>query len=177
MNTGATDPQGCCSRCYQFGEPTQAVFKTITVRIKPDEKWEGNSKLYIAYFENDGKISSLGGKLSADGYVETTTRSLGKYALKIDSIAPVVKIQNFKENDTITSGNTLKVKISDDMTGIETYNMYANDAWILGKYDAKYNLLYYEVDSHMKVGDNTVKVVVKDGVGNTTTKKVKVYRK
>ena len=69
------------------------------------------------------------------------------------------------------------MKISDDMTGVETYNMYANDAWILGKYDAKNNLLYYEVDSHMKAGDNTVKVVVKDGVGNTTTKKVKVYRK
>ena len=177
MLTGATDPKGCCSRRYQFGEPTQAVFKAITVRIKPDAKWAGNSKLYIAYFDSDGKISSLGGKLSADGFVETTTRSLGQYALKIDSIAPTVKIQNFKDNDTIVSGNTLKVKISDDMTGVETYNMYANDAWILGKYDAKNNLLYYEVDSHMKAGDNTVKVVVKDGVGNVTTKKVKVYRK
>ena len=177
MLTGATDPKGCCSRCYRFGDFTQAVFKAITVRIKPNEKWAGNSKLYIAYFDGDGKVSSLGGKLSADGYVETTTRSLGQYALKIDSISPTVKIQNFKDNDTITSGNTLKVKISDDMTGVETYNMYANDAWILGKYDAKNNLLYYEVDSHMKAGDNTVKVVVKDAVGNATTKKVKVYRK
>ena len=177
MYTGSTESKGCCSWGYQFGEPTQAVFKPITVRIKPDDKWAGHSKLYIAYTDIDGKVSSLGGKLCADGYVETTTRSLGKYALKIDSIAPTVKIQNFKDNDTITSGNTLKVKISDDMTGIETYNMYANDAWILGKYDAKNNLFYYEVDSHMKAGDNTVKVVVKDGVGNTTTKKVKVYRK
>lgn len=177
MNTGATDPKGCCSRCYRFGDPTQAVFKTITVRIKPDEKWARNDKLYIAYFDSDGKVSSLGGKRCSDGFVETTTRSLGQYALKIDSIAPTVKIQNFKENDTITSGNTLKVKISDDMTGVETYNMYANDAWILGKYDAKNNLLYYEVDSHLKAGDNTIKVVVKDAVGNATTKKVKVYRK
>ena len=177
MKTGTTDPKDCCSRCYRFGEFTQSVFKLFTVRIKPDEKWKGNSKLFIAYYDGDNKVSSLGGKLCADGFVETTTRSLGRYALKIDSIAPVVKIQNFKENDTITSSSTLKVKISDDMTGIETYNMYANNAWILGKYDAKNNLLYYEVDNHMKVGDNTVKVVVKDAVGNTTTKKVKVYRK
>ena len=101
MKTGATDPQGCCSRCYRFGEFTQAVFKLFKVRIKPDEKWAKNTKLFIAYFDNDGKVSSLGGKMCGDGYVETTTRSLGQYALKIDSIAPIVKVLNFKENDTI----------------------------------------------------------------------------
>ena len=177
MNTGITDPKGCCSRCYRFGEYTQAVFKLFKVRIKPDEKWANNSKLYIAYFGGNGKVTSLGGKMAADGYVETNTRSLGQYALKIDSISPVVKILNFKENDTITSKNTLKVKITDDMTGIDSYNMYANDTWILGQYDAKNDLLYYEVDAYMKPGKNTVKVVVKDAVGNTTTKKVSVYRK
>lgn len=177
MQTGATDPKGCCSRCYRFGEYTQAVFKLFTVRIHPDPKWMGNKKLYIAYFDGDGKVSSLGGKLCNDGYVETTTRSLGQYALKIDSVAPVVKVVNFKENDTITSSSTLKFRISDDMTGIDSYNLYANDVWILGKYDAKNNLLYHEVDSHIKKGNNCIKAVVKDAVGNTTTKKVNVYLK
>lgn len=177
MKTGTAELKGCCSRCYRFGEYTQSVFKLFTIRIKPSEKWAGNKRLFIAYFEGDGKVSSLGGKLCSDGYVETTTRSLGEYALKIDSIAPTVKIQNFKENDTITSSSTLKVKISDDMTGIDSYNMYANDAWILGKYDAKNNLLYYEVDSHMKKGKNCISVVVKDAVGNATTKKVNVFLK
>ena len=177
MRTGATDPEGCCSRCYRFGDFTQAVFKTVKVRIKPDEKWANNKKLYIAYFESDGKVSSLGGKMASDGFVETDTRSLGQFALKVDSIAPTIKSLNFKENDTITSGMTLRCKIADDMTGIESYNMYANDAWLLGQYDAKSNLLYYETDSHLKVGNNTIKIVVKDAVGNTTTKKVKVYRK
>jgi len=175
--TSLSDPKGCCSRCYGFGKETQAVFKLFKVRIKPDAKWADHPKLFIAYFDGSGKVSSLGGKMTGDGYVETTTRSLGWYALKIDSVQPVVKILNFKENDTITSSNTLRVKISDDMTGIESYNMYANDAWLLGQYDAKNNLLYYEVDSHMKEGDNNLKIVVKDAVGNTTTKKVKVYKK
>lgn len=177
MRTGQSDPKGCCSRCYRFGQDIQAVFKAFKVRIKPQEKWAGNSKLYIAHYDSAGKVTSLGGKMTADGYVETTTRSLGQYALKIDSIAPTIKILNFKDNDTITSSNTLKVKISDDMTGIESYNMYANDAWLLGEYDAKNNLLYYEVDSHMKQGENTFKIVVKDAVGNKTSKKVTLYKK
>lgn len=177
MQTGATDPKGCCSRCYRFGYDTQAVFKLFKVRIKPNEKWAKNAKMFIAHYDENGKVSSLGGKLCSDGYVETSTRTLGQYALKIDSIAPVVKILNFKENDTITSNNTLKVKITDDMTGIDSYNMYANDAWLLGVYDAKNDLLYYEVDSHLKAGKNCIKVVVKDAVGNKTTKKVNIYRK
>ena len=177
INTSLTDPKGCCSRCYGYGNYTQPVFKLFKVRIKPDEEWADNPKLYIAYFEGPNKVSSLGGKMMPDGFVETTTRSLGQYALKIDSVPPVVKILNFKENDTITSSNTLKVTISDDMTGIESYNIYANDAWLLGQYDAKNNLLYYEVDSHMVQGRNTVKVEVTDAVGNKTTKKVTLYKK
>ena len=177
MSTGATDIKGCCSRCYRFGDFTQAVFKLFKVRIKPEEKWAGNKKLFIAYIDNDGKVSSLGGKLCEDGYVETSTRSLGQYALKIDSIAPKVKVVNFKENDTITSSNTLKFTITDDMTGIDSYNIYADDAWLLGKYDAKNDLLYYEVDSHLKKGKSCIKVVVKDAVGNKTTKTVNIYRK
>ena len=177
MRTSQTDPKGCCSRCYGFGKSTQAVFKLFKVRIKPDEKWADNPKLFVAYYDGNGKVSSLGGKLMADGYVETTTRSLGQYALKIDSIAPKIKVLNFKENDTITSSNTLKVKITDDMTGIDKYDMYANDAWVLGQYDAKSDLLYYEVDSHMKQGDNSFKIVVKDAVGNKATKTVKLYKK
>lgn len=177
MQTGATDPKGCCSRCYRFGEDTQAVFKLFKVRIKPDEKWADNEKLFIAHIDSKGKVSSLGGKMASDGYVETNTRTLGQYALKIDSIPPTIKSLSFRENDTVTSKTTLKMKIADDMTGIDSYNMYANDNWILGQYDAKYDLLYYEVDSYMKPGRNTVKIVVKDAVGNTTIKKVNVYRK
>lgn len=63
------------------------------------------------------------------------------------------------------------------MTGIDHYDMYANDAWLLGQYDAKNDLLYYEVDNHLKAGNNCIKIVVKDAVGNKTTKKVNVFKK
>ena len=176
MKTGQDDPSGCCSRRYRFGKSTQTSFKPFTVRIKPAEKWTNHDKMYIAYYDEGGKVSSLGGKMNDEGYLETTTRSMGRYTIKIDSIAPVVKSLNVKENDTITSKNTLKFKITDDMTGIDFYSIYMNDEWVLGKYDAKNDLLYYEVDSHMKKGANTVKVVVKDAVGNKKTVRYHVVR-
>jgi hypothetical protein len=45
---------------------------------------------------------------------------------------------------------------------------------VLGQYDAKNALLYYEFDEKIKKGENNVKAVVTDAVGNTKTLKTNV---
>lgn len=149
------------------------TFKKFTVKLRPNEEWAGDKRLYIANIDKNGNVSSLGGKLK-NGCVETTTFSMGEYTLKIDSIAPTVKASNFKDGQSVKELKSLRFKISDDMTGIETYDIYLDDVWVLGQYDAKNALLYYEFDEKMKAGINNVKVVVTDGVGNTKTLKAKV---
>lgn len=173
VQTGQRDEKGCCSRIYRFGDDEMTTFKAFTVRIRPEKRWTDHSKMYIAYIENSGKVSSLGGKMK-NGCMEVTTRSMGEFTIKIDSVAPQVSATNFKKGQAVNKLKSLRFKITDDMTGIETYNIYLNDVWVLGQYDAKNNLLYYEVDSHLKKGTNNVKVVVTDGVGNTKTLKTSV---
>ena len=175
IQTGHRDEAGCCSRVYRFGDEGMTTFKKFTVRIRPDEKWASNSKLYIASIDKNGKVSSLGGKMK-DGWMEVKTHTMGEYAVKVDSVAPTVKASNFKDGQSVAKLKSLRFKISDDMTGIETYNIYLDDVWVLGQYDAKNNLLYYEFDEKMKKGTNNVKVVVTDGVGNKKTLKVKVVK-
>ena len=99
---------------------------------------------------------------------------MGEFTIKIDSVAPKVTASNFKDGQSVKQLKSLRFKISDDMTGIETYDIYLDDVWVLGQYDAKNALLYYEFDEKMKAGTNNVKVVVTDGVGNATTLKVRV---
>ena len=173
IQTGHRDAKGCCSRVYRFGDEELTTFKPFTIRIRPDERWADHAKKYIAYIDNSGKVSSLGGKMK-NGCMEVETRSLGEYAIKIDSVAPTVKASNFKDGQAVSSLKSLRFKISDDMTGIETYDIYLDDVWVLGQYDAKNALLYYEFDEKMKKGTNNVKVVVTDGVGNKKTLKLKV---
>ena len=129
--------------------------------------------MYIANIDKNGKVSSLGGKMKG-GWMETTTRSMGEYAIKIDSVAPTVKASNFKDGQSVKALKSLRFKISDDMTGIETYDIYLNDVWVLGQYDAKNALLYYDFDEKIKAGTNKVKVVVTDGVGNVKKLNLKV---
>lgn len=173
IQTGQRDEKGCCSRIYRFGNDELTTFKPFTIRIRPEEKWAKHPRKFIAYYDNNGKVSSLGGKMK-DGCMEVETRSMGEYAIKIDSVAPKVSASNFKDGQSVKELKSLRFKITDDMTGIETYNIYLDDVWVLGQYDAKNALLYYEIDDKMKKGTNNVKVVVTDGVGNSKTLKLKV---
>ena len=173
IQTGQRDEKGCCSRIYRFGDEEMTTFKKFTVRIRPNDEWANNSKLYIASIDKNGKVSSLGGKMK-NGWMEVNTFTMGEYTIKVDSVAPVVKASNFKEGQAVSSLKSLRFKISDDMTGIETYDIYLDDVWVLGQYDAKNALLYYEFDEKIKKGTNNVKVVVTDGVGNKKTLKMKV---
>ena len=175
VNTGQRDEDGCCSRIFRFGDDRMTTFKNFKVRIIPNDEWANDSRLYVAYINNKGKVSSLGGKM-VKGAVEVETRNLGEFTLKIDSIAPTVSPVNFKNGQSVTELKSLKFKISDDMTGIDSYNIYLNEKWVLGQYDAKNNLLYYDIDDHMPSGTVNVKVVVKDGVGNKKTYTAKVVR-
>ena len=171
--TGQRDEAGCCSRVYRFGDEGMTTFKKFTVRIRPEERWASNKKMYIASIGKSGKVSSLGGTMK-NGWMEVKTYTMGEYAIKIDSVAPTVKATNFKNGESVAALKSLRFKIADDMTGIETYDIYLDDVWVLGKYDAKNDLLYYEFDEKMKKGTNNVKVLVTDGVGNTKTLKLKV---
>lgn len=173
IQTGQREEKGCCSMVYRFGNDELTTFKPFVVRIRPDEKWANHSRKFIAYYDNNGKVSSLGGKMK-NGCMEVETRSLGEYAVKIDSAAPKVSASNFKDGQSVKELKSLRFKITDDMTGIDTYDIYLDDVWVLGQYDAKNALLYYEIDEKMKAGTNNVKVVVADGVGNKKTLNLKV---
>ena len=173
IQTGQRDEKGCCSRIYRFGDDELTTFKTFTIRLRPNEKWADHPKKYIALIDDSGKVSSLGGKMK-NGCLEVETRSMGEYTIKIDSVAPKVSASNFKDGQSVSGLKSLRFKITDDMTGIETYNIYLDDVWVLGQYDAKNALLYYEFDDKIKKGTNKVKVVVTDGVGNSKTLNMKV---
>ena len=149
------------------------TFKKFTVRLRPNEEWASDSRLYIASIDRNGKVTSLGGKMQ-NGYLEVKTFTMGEYTVKVDSVAPTVKASNFNDGQSVSALKSLRFKISDDMTGIETYDIYLDDVWVLGQYDAKNALLYYEIDEKMQKGTNNVKVVVTDGAGNKKTLKAKV---
>ncbi len=108
----------------------------------------------------------------------TRTRNLGTFTLAKDTIAPKIRAKNFKEKQWLNNYQYLSLAISDDLSGIDTYNATLNGEWILMEYEPKTNTLTYNFDD--KILDKKqceLKVVVKDNVGNTTTFSNIFYRK
>ena len=160
-----TIPNIASDYAYVWGTEDIPVQKNIEIKIRPAEKFAQSDKLYMVCVAKNGKFSSAGGKI-VDGQVVANVKKLGTYALAIDDKAPEVTPQNFKSNSKIIKCKRLKIKIKDAESGIDKYDIYLNGKWVVGAYDAKNDLLFYDVDEYLKLGNNKMEVVVTDAVGN-----------
>lgn len=150
---------------YHIGNEEIPVHKKATLRIKPKTDYIGDTLLYVALLNTNNKFVFLGNK-TVDDYIEAKTNVLGSYFIARDTIAPSIIPVNFKTNSSISENWSLRVEIEDKETGIKDYAMLVNGRWVLADYDAKNKLLMYQIDDHIKEGDNILKVVVTDMVGN-----------
>lgn len=108
----------------------------------------------------------------------TRTSDLGTFTIMKDSVAPKIIPHNFKDQQWVSNLSDLKIKISDDLSGIKSYNAYINGKWILTEYEYKDNMLTYDFsDIDFKESELHLKVVVKDNVGNTNIYKATIFRK
>ncbi len=121
-----------------------------------------------------GRVSGNGVSYNAtkekNNIYEIRTKTLGKYKLAIDTVPPVVRALKPIEGKNLNNQKTLQVRISDDLSGIKSYNGYINGKWILMEYENKTATLTYNFSDGFSVnGNNELKVVVVDNVGNSTT--------
>lgn len=107
----------------------------------------------------------------------TRTRNLGTYTLAKDTIAPKISPKNFKNKQWLTNYSYLSLRISDDLSGIKTYNATLNGEWILLEYEPKTNTITYNFDDLiLDKKQCELKVVVTDNVGNSSTFTSMFYR-
>jgi len=131
------------------------------------------SKVMLAQIDPaSGRIYSATGKFD-DGWVEGNIRTLGSYALAVDTEAPKIVSLNVADKNGKKDTSRLKFKITDNLSGIETFRGTIDGKWVLFEYDLKNNLLSYSFDkTRFKFGGNHQLILeVTDFKGNTNTYK------
>jgi hypothetical protein len=94
-----------------------------------------------------------------------------------DSIAPFIKPLNFSEGKWLSTIPALEVAISDDFSGIQSFDGFLNNQWILFEYDFKTNKLTHDFADNIVIeGRNELKVIVVDNVGNSTIFETHFFR-
>ncbi|MEO9891242.1 M23 family metallopeptidase [Aurantibacter sp.] len=149
---------------------------TITFDVSKYSK-EERKQLFIARLGKYNKPSYSSTYKRGETFT-TRTRNLGTYTLAKDTVAPKIKASNFKEKQWLNNYSYLRLRISDDLSGINTYSATLNGEWILMEYEPKRSTLTYNFDDKiLDKKDCTLKVEVTDNVGNTSTFTSTFYRK
>jgi len=136
-------------------------------------------KLYIARlagYKNQYTIYSKAFK--EENKLTTYAKTLGTYALVLDTVNPKIKPINFSKEKGLSKFRFLKIKIEDKESGISNYRATLNGKWILMEYDYKKKQLTYDFnDGISKETENNLKIIVTDNVGNSATFETLFYRK
>ncbi|MEI6765574.1 MAG: M23 family metallopeptidase [Bacteroidota bacterium] len=163
---------GAFSKTYAVLDKFTPVHSYINISIKPDKEVapQYRDKLVMVYSDGPARLAVKG--LWENGFYTARVRRFGDYSLLADTIPPKLKALNFTENKNVSGQTDLKVKISDELSGISSYNAYLNGQWILMEYDAKNDLLTYKIDEKATTGKNEFLLDVTDVCGNKSTLKI-----
>ncbi|MGB1206667.1 MAG: M23 family metallopeptidase [Chitinophagales bacterium] len=150
------------SQYHYLHDSKTPVQKYFDVSIKPTTlPYEMYDKAIIAYSTAGGRTKSLGGTWEGN-YLKAESREFGKYFITLDKTAPRVKGINISNGKNMSKNTQIIMSMTDNLSGIASYNAYIDDQWILMHYDQKSNRLRYYFDDHCSKGSHTFKLVVKD---------------
>jgi hypothetical protein len=160
------------SPIHSVHDETVAVHEKFRLSIKPDTIPAGmEKKLCLAYMNRKGVASYAGGSFQY-GYVTEDLNVLGNYAVIIDTVPPVIK-PSFTQGADLSGRHSFTVTISDEFSGIGSYETTVDGEWFLGEYDAKNNLLIFRPAAPV-LKDNTIhqmELIVTDNCGNKSVMK------
>ncbi len=164
--------KGKYSFVYRVGEPNIPIKKDFIISMYVDDEYSNlKDKMFIVR-ENDKKLRYIKPIISQN-YISASSSFFGDFYLWVDTIAPTIKPVNISPNKNMSNYSYIDVEISDDFSGINKYDMFINDVWVLGQYEPKRRRLRYYFDKKMTQSEKyELKVQVSDNCNNLKTYKV-----
>ena len=158
---------------------TIPLLKPITIYFNTDRYNDSiKNQLYIAKLSDNKKVANYNYTTDFTNGKKSSTKSLGRYTLGLDTISPSIYTIGFKKNDWISNFSNLKIRINDIGSGIRSYNGWINNKWILFELNTKKGILVYDFDDNVVKGaKNNLHIEIIDNVGNRTEYKTTFYRK
>ena len=155
---------------YVIGEGWVALQTYMTLKWTLDSTQVPGGAWFLWEANHKRKKSALAGE--RDGAVMTfKTRSTGTYELDQDLKKPEVSLL---KTTTYARSNSafreIRLRAADDKTGVERYSARIDGAFARIDFDYKKELLKVIVPKELAAGNHNLRVVVIDGVGNTTVK-------
>jgi murein DD-endopeptidase MepM/ murein hydrolase activator NlpD len=155
---------------YVIGEAYVPLQKHMTLSWELDSVKQSKQGWFVWEYDNRGKKSAITGERK-DAVLEIKTRSTGSYQLDQDLKKPEVRI--VKNTPFLRSNSSfmeIQIHAADDKTGIDRYSARIDGSFARIDFDYKKDLLKVIIPKELVAGNHNLRIVVIDGVGNTTVK-------
>ncbi|MBK1440070.1 M23 family metallopeptidase [Parapedobacter sp. ISTM3] len=166
-------PKGGYSMMQHIHNRFIPLRESYELKIKPDSTLTDALKPKAIIVNAEG--NSHGGNFE-DGWVRTKTRSFGGFYIAVDTLPPTIQPQNISENKNMAATNRINFKISDNLSGIQSFNGYIDDQWVLMEYDPKSRSLWHTLESDLQKGKHRFRLEVVDWKDNKQVYEVNFIR-
>ncbi|RIJ43205.1 M23 family peptidase [Pontibacter oryzae] len=146
---------------YTIGDYFTPLHKAIKVTITPPTQVKDKSKAAVYFLGTGRGRGYTGGKWEGNS-ITFTTKNMGKFKVMEDSKEPYIRLVSKNRNG-------ISFKISDDLSGINSFNAWVDGKWILMKYEHKTATIWSEKLDNSTPLSGEVILKVKDNAGNEAT--------
>ncbi|HBE39880.1 MAG TPA: M23 family peptidase [Bacteroidales bacterium] len=137
---------GMLSEIHHVHNKYTPVHRSYSLSIKPVSIPAGKeSKMLIIHQRDDKSRIPLSGKM-ADGFMNAQPTTFGMFYVGIDTIPPVINASGFSEGSDLSSRREMRIRITDNLSGIKSYEPIIDGKWALFEYDQKNSVLIYKFD-------------------------------
>jgi hypothetical protein len=161
------------SDLYYIHNKFTPLHKAYSLNIKALSIPAGKeSKLLIVQLDDDQKKSAIK-SIWAEGYLSAEVLSFGRFYIGIDTIAPVISAIGLFQGADLTGKKEIRIKITDNLAGIKSYEPLIDGNWALFEYDQKNDMLVYKFDETriVKGSKHSLSLKVTDNKDNSSTYK------
>lgn len=152
-----------------------ALRKAFQIKISAPDSIVGH---YLGIRFKNGKTGFIS-KTIRDNHFVAKVKKTGTYTIGQDTIPPTIKPSQLYDKRWLSNFKTLRFKIDDRETGIQSYQATIDGKWALFEYEPKKKEITFNFDEYFTFEGtkHTLKIVVIDNVGNESNYELEFYRK
>ncbi len=166
------------SNIHQLNSYLIPVQENIHYAIKPENLPKKLiPKALIVNINNKGNYTPAGGTY-INGFIAGKCKCFGKFAVTVDTLPPKIKLKNtgIKNND-FSDKKSISFIITDNLSGIKSYEAVIDGKFILFEYDKKNDKITYKFDNHITFNkQHKLKITVIDKKNNKSVFKFTFFK-
>lgn len=157
-------PYGAYSPIHHIHNKLIPLNGTYQLSVKVDDSLPSTLRSKALLINT--RKNAMGGNYE-NGYIKAELRTFDSFYVGVDTVAPRITPINISNGENLASASKIQFKISDNLSGIDSFNALIDGKWVLMEYDPKSSSLWHSFDKNIKSGKHDFQLIVNDKKNNT----------